>query len=138
MDSYTKDTLLSLSKIHYRFHYTVMRYKIEGDPIKGLNDLFDLYDELNAIIYYDNFISTEVANSFGQVSKTKPIGFKSGDKSFIYVKGKWIQIITSLLKLNVYKEGEYVGFTKYLTNEPEFKLRRGIDFIEKNIRTKER
>lgn len=129
LKEYKQDPLLSLAKIHPNFHYTIAKQYIERECIIGTDSLIKLYEELDALIFYDDFISSQVANSFGIKEKKHAIGFKAQDISFIYVHKKWQKIPTTLLQLKSNEEEQWVGFTKVNSGVVEFKIRPGLDYL---------
>ena len=128
--NYSKDPIMSLAKLHPNFHYTICKKHIEGYTIKGTEKLIELYDEIDALIYYDSFLSDEISQTFGIKEKRAPVGFKTQNMSFIYVNKKWEQITTTLLRIKKYEEQEWVGFSKVLGGEMDFKIRPGLEYMK--------
>lgn len=129
INNYKKNPILSIALLNPNFHYTICKQLIESKIYEGTEGLIDIYNQLNALIYYDDFISEEIAKSFNITQKSKPIGFRAQDISFIYVNNEWEKIITSLLSNKVYTEQEYVGFMKINSGVSEFKIRPGIPYL---------
>lgn len=129
LKDYKKNPLISLVKIHPNFHHTVAKYYIEGERIQDTEELIMLYEELGGLVFYDDFISDQVANSFGIREKKRAIGFRVQNTSFIYINKKWQEIPTTLLQLTNSEEERWVGFTKLCSGIVEFKVRPGLDYL---------
>ena len=127
---YSKDPLLSLVKIHPNFHFTVIRQTIEGKDVSNTEVLMNMYEELNALIYYDNFLNKDIADTYGKMSKTQPVGFRAWDISFIFINKTWIKIPTTLIAGYRFTEQKWVGFSKISIGNMEFKIRPGIDYLD--------
>ena len=122
--NYKSNPIMSLVKIHQNFHYTVCKYEVEGKSVKGTEGLVELYEELQFLVYADDFHSKETADAYSITEKKKPIGFLSGDMSYIYSLKKWVKIPTTLLNINVREEDEYViGYTRQTSTDIDFKIR---------------
>ena len=127
-NDYITNPLLSLAMIRPAFHYLVCKKYISGEKIKNIQNLIDIYIELEAMIFYDSFITPEIADSYGISNKKDPIGFKIESDTFIYVKGEWTKIPTSLLRLKESTEQLYIGFTKLTAGKMDLKLRLGMGY----------
>lgn len=123
-EKYKSNPIMSLVKINQNFHYTICKHTVEGDIIKNIKELVDLYKDLNILLTGDDFLSKETADSYQITSKEKPIGFMAGDFSYIYAQKKWSKIPTSLFDVLVREENkDVIGYTKQTSSDIDFKIR---------------
>ena len=122
---YIKNPKISLVEMDPTFHNTIMKYYIENkNKYTEFKDLLKLYEELNIFIYYDSFMSSSIAKTYGYTKSNKPIGFLAGDNVALYNESKWIYIQASLLRQHVRLENNIIiGFTKTIGEIQVLKLR---------------
>lgn len=123
-EKYKTSPIMALVKLNQNFHYTICKHTIEGENIKNVKELVELYKDLNILLTGDDFLSKETADSYQITSKEKPIGFMAGDFSYIYAQKKWTKIPTSLFDIPMREENkDVIGYTKQSSSDIDFKLR---------------
>jgi hypothetical protein len=124
IEKYKSNPIMSLVKLNQNFHYTICKYTVEGEFIKNVKELVDLYKDLHILLTGDDFLSKETADSYQITSKEKPIGFMAGDFSYIYAQKKWTKIPTSLFNIPAREENkDVVGYSKQTSLDIDFKIR---------------
>ena len=126
MKTYEKFPELSIIQILPKYHYTLMSDIImssvgvnmnttaPSDYKKVVKIMEPIYRELGILFTYDDFINTEVANSYGlSRSYKKPIGYRTGFVSYIYTNNTFVEIQSTLIQTVERKENDIViGFMK--------------------------
>ncbi len=128
VDNYKDDPIMSLIKITHNFHYTICKYIIEGQSMKGMDKLIKLYKNIQLLLSGNDFLSEDTAQSYGITSREKPIAFAAVDFAYLYAQKKWHKLPINLFDIEIKEENKYVvGYTKQTSNCIDFKIRDSIN-----------